>query len=84
MSKLPEILGRGLDPKEKEEFLRLLQNSALIRRIEEVLDEWIRAESSVPKDDYDSPSWSHKQADRNGSLRAYNKVKQLLDHKETK
>lgn len=30
-------------------------------------------------DDYDSPSWAYSQADKNGQLRAYRRILDLLD-----
>jgi hypothetical protein len=81
-SREPEILFRGLDLKEKEEFKRLLYHSALIDRLVEILKGWQAEVLTIPRDDYESPAWACKQADRNGELRTLNKVLQLLDHKE--
>lgn len=80
--KWPELLLRGLSEKEKDEYKRLLVNSDLIGRIVEILKDWKKEEEVVTKTDYDSPSWSHKQADKNGAVRFANKVLTLLDHKE--
>ena len=80
--KWPEALLRGLSDKEKEEFKRLLVHSDLIRRVVEIVKEWKKEEETVQKIDYDSASWSHKQADKNGATRFANKVLTLLDHKE--
>lgn len=79
---LPEILVRNLDDKTKEEFKRLLLHSALIDRVVEILKGWEAECLSIRRDDYESPAWACKQADRNGELRTLNKVLQLLDHKE--
>lgn len=81
-NKFPEILFRGLSDKEKDEFKRLLIHSDLIRRLVNVIKSFREEEESVPVADYNSPSWSHRQADRNGSVRAYNRILKLLDHKE--
>lgn len=78
----PEVLLRGLPEKEKEEFKRLLIHSALIRRTVEILKKWKEEEEVVDKVDYESASWSHKQADRNGAVRSLSKILQLLDHVE--
>lgn len=79
---LPEILVRGLDEKTKEEFRRTLHHSALIDRLVEIVKGWKDEVLSVKRDDYESPAWACKQADRNGQLRTLTQVLQLLDHKE--
>ena len=79
----PEILLRGLDEKEKEEFKRTLNHSPLIARVVEILKEWKTNYETTPRDDYESTSWACKQADRNGSVRTLNQVLAILDHKET-
>jgi len=81
-TKYPEILFRGLDEKTKEEFKRLLHHSALIERVVEILQTWKAEVEVIPRDDYESPAWACKQADRNGEARTLNKVLRLLDHKE--
>ena len=77
-----EILFRGLDDKTKEEWKRLLNHSAMIDRMIEIVKEWIREAESTPMDDYDSPSWAYKQADRNGRVRSLKQVLSILDQKE--
>jgi hypothetical protein len=37
------------------------------------------SESRRISDDYDSPSWAHKQADLNGYIRAYKEMSRLLN-----
>lgn len=76
-----EILFRGLDAKEKEEFKRLLAHSSLIRRIREILVEFEK-QTNNKVTDYDSPSWAYRQADKNGEARAYSKILNLLDSKD--
>lgn len=46
----------------------------------EAIKELLEEEEFVP--DYDCPSWSHKQADRNGYNRAIRKVKAILTLKD--
>lgn len=77
-----EILVRGLDHKTKEEFKNTLQYSALIDRVVEILKGWKAEALLTPRDDYESPAWACKQADRNGELRTLNKLIQLLDLKD--
>lgn len=78
----PEILFRGQDEKTKEEWKRLLHHSALIDRVVEILKSWETEVQTIPRDDYESPAWACKQADRNGELRTLTKILKLLDHKE--
>lgn len=77
-----EALFRGLDDKEKEEFKRLLHHSALVRRLREILGEYIQTAESSSQADYEKASWPYYQADKNGELRALKKVLKLLDQKE--
>ncbi len=79
---LSEILARGLDQKTKEEYKNLLLHSALVDRVIEVLKGWKAEALSTPRDDYESPAWACKQADRNGELRTLNKLIKLLDLKD--
>lgn len=81
MSKLPLAWSKGLSPKEKEDLEYVLRNnkiliSAFLKLLDQMEQEEDRAETNLSE--YDSPSWSHKQADRNGARRAYRKVKTLF------
>lgn len=71
-----------MDEKEKEEFKRLLAVSPFVHRIVDILKEWRTALETIPRDDYESPAWACKQADRNGAVRMLNQTLTLLDHKE--
>lgn len=82
MSSYPEILFRGLDAKTKEDFKRYLHTSPLIEQVVKIVKAWKEENNTIPRDDYESPAWACKQADRNGSDRAYNQILKLLDHKE--
>jgi hypothetical protein len=64
--------------KEKEEFQAYVNNSrGIFDRVLEILEDYIEPED-VTVIDYDCPSWSHKQADKNGYNRAILKIKQLF------
>ena len=64
--------------KEKEDFEAYVSNSrGIFDRVLVILEEHIEP-NDVEAVDYDSPSWSHKQADRNGYNRAIKKIKQLF------
>lgn len=75
-------------PKDKqEEFKRTVLNSTLVLdKAKEIVYNMSITESQVGTTDYDSPSWSHRQADRNGYLRALREVVDLLNvsDRETK
>lgn len=67
--------------KDKEDIEYVLRNNQiLIQRLLEILDKYDQEEfrAEVSLSEYDSPSWSHKQADRNGARRALRKVRQLF------
>ncbi len=62
--------------------IRSFHNDIVIKRLVEILNEkrssLLRGPSSL--EDYDSPSWAHKQADINGQIRSLNLVLDLLGH----
>lgn len=81
MNKLPQVWSKGLNAKDKEAIEYVLRNNSiliprLLEIIQEMENEEIRAETDL--NEYDSPSWSHKAADRNGARRAYRKIKNLF------
>lgn len=83
MQKLPLAWLKGLQGKEKEDLEYLLRNNRqLINKLLELISEFesdeSKSETSIS--DYDSPSWSHKQADRNGARRAYRKIRSLFSY----
>lgn len=82
MKELQEILVRGLDQKTKDEFKNYLLNSALIDRVLVILRGWKEESLNTPRDDYDSPAWACKQADRNAEYRTLTKIIKLLDLKD--
>lgn len=72
---------KGMTKEQQEEIRGTLKNIPFLKEtilsiIKRYEDEEIRAETSLAE--YDSPSWSHKQADRNGARRALRKVKTLF------
>ncbi len=86
MQKLPTTWLKGKSQQEIESLTSLLSNSstlinALLDVINQMEQEEVRAETVLTE--YDSPSWSHKQADRNGARRAYRKIKALFPQMET-
>ena len=86
MQSLPTTWLKNKTKEEQDAVRSLLSNSsALLHELLNILDqleaEEIRAETDLGE--YDNPSWSHKQADRNGARRAYRKIKALFKFMET-
>lgn len=64
---------------ERIKFTELFESSSLILdKLSKILYNRINSGESVKTIDYDSPSWSHKQADLNGYLRAHKEIIDLL------
>lgn len=81
MSKLPLAWSKGLSAKEKDDLEYVLRNNkiligAFLNLLDQMEQEEARADTNLSE--YDSPSWSYKQADRNGARRAYRKIKTLF------
>lgn len=83
---IPVIWFKNKTDKEKESIEYILKNNRiLLDALIDVLNEFEQEEMSaeITLKEYDSPSWSHKQADRNGARRAIRKVKTLFKFMET-
>lgn len=72
-----EIWFRGLSEEDKESLKRALSSSLLSNRLREIIKE-MKRDLPVSKADYDSPSWSHKQAHKNGQEDILTKLEDLL------
>ena len=60
------------------EFEAFIRNSrGVFERAVQIIESFMEPPDTTPTD-YDSPSWSHKQADKNGYNRALKKVKELF------
>lgn len=65
---------------EREEFTKVVLNSSLVLdKLRKIVYNRVISGEKVAPSDYDSPSWSHKQADSNGYARAYREILELLD-----
>ena len=71
----------GQDAHRSVELQKSLRPSdpVLIRLKQIVTKEKASVESPKTMEEYDSPSWSHKQADRLGQIRAYENLLTLLE-----
>lgn len=75
------------DKKDKQEFEQIVRNSiTVLNRLREIIIEYDTAltKSELNRENYDSPSWSHKQADAIGERRGLRRILNLitLDQKE--
>jgi hypothetical protein len=66
--------------KAREDYEKTIRSSVhVLERLAEIVQEELdRIEFPQSQDEYDCPSWSHKQADRLGQLRAYRNIMSLL------
>ena len=85
MKKLSIEWFTGIPRERHEEFEKLIRNSTiLLRQLTAILDKWegeLDAGESKATD-YETPSWSHKQADRNGDRRRIKRLRELLNFLE--
>lgn len=79
--KLSTTWTQGMDPTRKEAFEKLLRNnSTLVARLHEVLDQWEQdlTAKEITIDDFKEPNWANKQAFRNGDKSRIKKVRDLF------
>lgn len=70
-----------LPAERREDFKKLLENSqAQFSRLLQIIEDDEKAieRQETSKDDFETPSWALKQANRLGEKKAYRKVKDLL------
>jgi len=78
---------QGLDERGTKEMVQEFNSSALLReRLTELLQshQMEKLKSGRSADGYQSPNWSHKQADLNGYLRGIDHALSLIESKATK
>lgn len=64
----------------REEFKQLVLNSStVLDRLKDIVYNMSKNGEESKTEDYDSPSWAYRQADKNGQLRAYRDILKLLD-----
>jgi hypothetical protein len=74
-----EWLTQCQSEEEKEELRQYLLNSSrLFDLLKKMVQRRYDGEWGAKVADYDSPSWSHKQAHKNGRLDAYEEIFKLL------
>lgn len=68
------------DPSEREQFKQtVIGSKKVLDKAREIVYNIVKEAEKVRISDYDSPSWSHKQADQNGYVRALREVMLLLE-----
>ena len=68
------------DPLEREQFKQtVIGSKKVLDKAREIVYNIVKEAEKVRISDYDSPSWSHKQADQNGYVRALREVMLLLE-----
>lgn len=73
-----------LPKNQQDEFKKqVIGSQKILDRAAEIVYNKSIVETRPSVEDYDSPSWAFKQADRNGYLRALNEIYNLLKLKET-
>lgn len=72
-----EIWFRGLDAKEKKELENALKYHSIPRKLLEILDQ-MEKEEQPNIGNYESPAWPYLRADKDGFIRAVNRIKSLL------
>lgn len=74
-----EWFGKCATDEEKEELkMYLLNSSRLFDLLKSMIQRRYDQESGAKIVDYDSTSWSHKQAHKNGRIDAYEEIYRLL------
>lgn len=78
-----EELLKGLKGPDREEFKTLIvNNKKLLDKVVEILYNRGEGKRDTVLSDYDTPSWSHKQAHLNGEIAALKKMVELLTVQE--
>jgi hypothetical protein len=70
----------GLKEPERAQFKQtVIGSKKVLDKAREIVYNIVKEAEKVRINDYDSPSWSHKQADQNGYVRALREVMLLLE-----
>ncbi len=74
---------QGLKADERDNFRQeVLRSKKVLDKLAEIVYNMSKYRAEVSFDDYDSPSWSHKQAHTNGYNEAIRQVIELLTLKD--
>lgn len=72
---------QGLSADDKKSLENGLKTSLLAERLRTIIDQWER-ELPETLPDYDKPSWSHRQAHKNGMAEIISRMKSILEDNE--
>lgn len=83
MHKLKTVWFQDLPKADQENFKQLvLSSEKVLDKLRKIVYNMSIDEEKVKTVDYDSPSWSHKQAHLNGKAEAFREIMNLLEIKE--
>lgn len=69
----------GVSPDKRKDTEEAIRHSTIVlRQLRAALEKEIALLDMVKLEDYDTPSWPYKQADRLGQLRAFRRILNLL------
>lgn len=69
----------GVEADKKNDTIEAIKHSTVVlRQLKLFLENEMKALDRVPLEDYETPAWPYKEADRLGQLRALRKVCALL------
>lgn len=78
--KLKTVWFQDLPKSEQEDFKKIVLGSKkVLDKLSKIVYNRYNDGELVKTNDYDSPSWSHKQAHLNGKREAYQEILDLLD-----
>lgn len=70
---------KGLSADEAEKMKKIVSsNKIMLDKLSEICYNRLQALNSITEEDYDSPSWAHKQAHINGYKHALKDLQELL------
>ena len=78
--RLKTVWTQDIPAGEREEFTKTILNSQIaLDKLRKIVYNRVMSGEKVSVVDYDSPSWSHKQADANGYVRGLREILDILD-----
>ncbi len=80
---ISELWLKGLKAEDRDKMKKnVLDNTILLDKLKEILYNMQEGKRTSVLSDYDTPSWSHKQAHLNGELESLQKVIDLVTIRE--
>lgn len=66
------------EDKKKDTEDSIKHSTIVLRQLKKILEKQITSLDRTTLEDYETPSWAYKEADRLGQLRAYRKILALI------